>query len=158
MPIKPIAPAPAGSLVNPPARPRSRTYEVGYGKPPKATQFRKGVSGNPKGRAKQAKTLNTIVREVMLEKVPVRTSRGERKVSRAEALVLKQLELASKGNLRALVQLLQLFQVAVPDQPTASAEVANFDSTEGDLAILAALQAQLFPPSSECSGDEGASS
>ncbi len=24
-------------------------YEVGYGKPPKNTQFKKGKSGNPKG-------------------------------------------------------------------------------------------------------------
>jgi hypothetical protein len=28
----------------------SDSYEVGYGKPPRSTQFKKGVSGNPKGR------------------------------------------------------------------------------------------------------------
>ena len=27
-------------------------YEVGYGKPPKHTRFKKGQSGNPKGRPK----------------------------------------------------------------------------------------------------------
>ena len=31
----------------------SDSYEVGYGKPPKSTQFEKGVSGNPKGRPKK---------------------------------------------------------------------------------------------------------
>jgi hypothetical protein len=30
-------------------------YEVGYGKPPEATRFKKGVSGNPRGRPKGAK-------------------------------------------------------------------------------------------------------
>ena len=30
------------------------SYEVGYGKPQKNAQFRKGVSGNPKGRPKKA--------------------------------------------------------------------------------------------------------
>lgn len=30
-----------------------RPYEVGYGKPPKATQFKKGQSGNPAGRKKK---------------------------------------------------------------------------------------------------------
>ena len=30
-------------------------YEVGYGKPPKATQFSKGKSGNPRGRPRGSK-------------------------------------------------------------------------------------------------------
>lgn len=30
---------------------------IGYGKPPKATRFRKGISGNPKGRPKTAKPM-----------------------------------------------------------------------------------------------------
>lgn len=30
-------------------------YEVGYGKPPAATRFRKGQSGNPAGRPRRAK-------------------------------------------------------------------------------------------------------
>ena|SRR5437868_14511965 len=32
-------------------------YEVGYGKPPKNSQFQKGVSGNPTGRPKKARDL-----------------------------------------------------------------------------------------------------
>ena len=31
---------------------RDKTYDVGFGKPPRHRQFRKGVSGNPKGRPK----------------------------------------------------------------------------------------------------------
>ena len=31
----------------------SDSYEVGFGKPPRNTQFKKGVSGNPKGRPKK---------------------------------------------------------------------------------------------------------
>jgi hypothetical protein len=30
-----------------------KPYEVGYGKPPKATRFKKGKSGNPSGRPRQ---------------------------------------------------------------------------------------------------------
>ena len=34
---------------------KGTTYPVGYGKPPKAGQFRKGMSGNAKGRPKGAR-------------------------------------------------------------------------------------------------------
>jgi hypothetical protein len=32
----------------------SDIYEVGYGKPPKNTRFKKGISGNPTGRPKKS--------------------------------------------------------------------------------------------------------
>jgi hypothetical protein len=34
-------------------RKRQKSYKVGYKKPPKATRFKKGQSGNPSGRPKQ---------------------------------------------------------------------------------------------------------
>jgi hypothetical protein len=36
-------------------------YQVGYGKPPKATRFKKGQSGNHLGRRKSAATIETIL-------------------------------------------------------------------------------------------------
>ena len=37
----------------------ARDYEIGYGRPPKHTQFKKGQSGNPEGRPKGIKSLST---------------------------------------------------------------------------------------------------
>jgi hypothetical protein len=37
--------------------------EVGYQRPPKATQFQKGRSGNPSGRSKGSKNLATIIKQ-----------------------------------------------------------------------------------------------
>ncbi|MHA3793020.1 DUF5681 domain-containing protein [Sphingomonas sp. YL-JM2C] len=37
----------------------NKDYDVGYGRPPKGSQFKKGVSGNPKGRPKTAVSMAT---------------------------------------------------------------------------------------------------
>lgn len=34
--------------------PKDTGYDVGYGKPPASSRFRKGVSGNPKGRPRKS--------------------------------------------------------------------------------------------------------
>src|SRR5579875_2376179 len=121
MPIRRVRPEPPAvppaeeSELDPPASPGD--FEVGYKRPPKHTQFQPGCSGNPKGRPKRSKGLKTIIRETMLERIKIRTPRGEKSVSKAEALVLKKIEAAFKGNLKAIQSLLILFQEAVPDTP-----------------------------------------
>src|ERR1700722_3483085 len=58
------------------------TSDVGYGKPPRRTRFRKGVSGNPKGRPKGSKNLASIFRKISHEKVQVNGPRGPRYISK----------------------------------------------------------------------------
>jgi hypothetical protein len=64
-------------------------YEVGYGKPPKETQFKKGVSGNPTGRRKKPTTFEQqLIREVNF---PVVIDEGGRKVRHTKmAITIKQ--------------------------------------------------------------------
>jgi hypothetical protein len=45
--------------------PREPDYEVGYGKPPKDTQFKKGKSGNPRGRVARRTVLPFSERRLM---------------------------------------------------------------------------------------------
>jgi hypothetical protein len=44
-------------------------YDVGYGKPPLHTRFRKGQSGNPKGRGKGTKNFATLFMKAMSQPV-----------------------------------------------------------------------------------------
>lgn len=119
----------------------TRDYEVGYGKPPVQSRFKPGQSGNPKGRRKGAKCFNTIVREALLRPVAVRTSAGTKKITSAEALVMKAIESGTKGDLRAIEKLLGWYANAIPSEgpgqtPADSSELPSAT----DEAILAELR------------------
>ena len=74
----------------------SADYEIGYGKPPKDTRFRKGQSGNPKGRPKGAKNkgagpMDERLKEIILEEayrtISVRDGQRDVKVPMAQAVI-----------------------------------------------------------------------
>lgn len=83
-------------------------YEVGYGKPPRDSQFKKGQSGNKRGRPKGVKNLKTDVVEELTEMVKMRIGDRALRISKQRAL-LKLLWLKGmKGDSRALNSLLGL--------------------------------------------------
>lgn len=86
------------------------SYEVGYARPPKATQFRKGQSGNPVGRPKGAKSKLPHLNEERLKDIiiaeayrTIKVREGERNVtlSMAEAVVRSISVSAAKGQHRS---------------------------------------------------------
>lgn len=81
---------------------------VGYGRPPRATRFRPGQSGNPRGRPKGAHNTGTIVKDVLARKVSLNGAGGRRQVAVKEAIVLRMAEAALKGDLKAAAAVLAL--------------------------------------------------
>jgi uncharacterized protein DUF5681 len=74
---------------------------VGYGRPPKATRFKPGQSGNPKGRPKGSRNLSSELMELFLGKVAVSDGGRRRYVTRLTAVLLTQWQRAVKGDERA---------------------------------------------------------
>jgi hypothetical protein len=87
-------------------------YAVGYGKPPKANQFSKGVSGNPKGRPKGSHNLATIVLRESRQLVTSKGPKGERKITKLEATVMQLSNKSAQGDVRASRELFALVQRA----------------------------------------------
>ena len=93
------------------------TYKVGYGKPPKARQFKRGKSGNPKGRPKGSLNLATDLTAELGEHITVREDGRPRKISKQRALIKSLMAKALQGDVRAMASLLALY-ARVITEPT----------------------------------------
>lgn len=85
-----------------------KPYDVGYGKPPKATQFKKGTSGNKKGRPKGSRNFQTDVQDVLSYKVPIVQNGRSRKVTSQRAILMGVTGKALAGDHKASEKMLSL--------------------------------------------------
>lgn len=119
-------------------------YEVGYGKPPKQTRFKKGTSGNPKGRPKASKSVKAHVREMLLR--PVTISWAGKPVTMPSIMVSYEqwMQKAMKGDSKALAELHKLaVQFGIFDDEGDKAEGGAAGETsvsDSDMRAYAALQ------------------
>jgi Family of unknown function (DUF5681) len=119
-------------------------YKVGYKRPPVSTRFKPGCSGNSKGRPKGQRNFKTIIEEALNAPVVVREGDKKRHVKKAEAIVLRQLDSAMKGDGRAtetVIKLMKLMGLLDPKQ--AEAEVAKLSAAEE--SIFAEIVGQRAP-------------
>lgn len=86
-------------------------YDVGYKKPPQISQFKKGTSGNPKGRPKGSKNtlefsygderLKALLLEEAYRGIPIQDSGKSITIPIAQAIIRSLSVAAAKGNTRA---------------------------------------------------------
>jgi hypothetical protein len=106
-----------------------QNYDVGYKKPPTNTQFKKGQSGNSKGRPKGSKNMSTILKKELNVAVSV-TKLGKRQKTKKKELIITQLtNQAASGNLKAIAMILSEDR-QLQDSATAAAPALTFKPTD----------------------------
>ena len=99
------------------------SYEVGFGKPPERTRFKKGRSGNPKGRPRKKPDLYSELTKVLRENVTITVDGQQEKVTVQQALLRRLRDQALRGELWAQ----KLIQKVVGALPESGSERAPVD-------------------------------
>ncbi len=107
--------------------------EVGYGMPPRHARFKKGQSGNPKGRPKGTKNFVTDFLEELQEKILVREGGHSKTISRQRAMIKSLTNKALQGDSRAANV---MFNMASRLSRGDEAEPAEIDLSAEDFEIL----------------------
>jgi hypothetical protein len=96
-----------------PERSTSGPYTVGYGKPPRAHQFKPGQSANPEGRKKGSKNEATIIKEILGQKIKIREGGTIRRITVFEAMFRRFAEKSVAGDVKSATFLLNRFNSVV---------------------------------------------
>ena len=117
-----------------------RDYEVGRGKPPVHTRFKKGQSGNPRG--PRPKNLPALLVEALNEKVVVTIDGERREITKREAVATQLVNKSTGADLRATKMLIDTLKDAEKKAGVAPrSEPAPF--TAADEEVMATFIARL---------------
>lgn len=98
-------------------------YEVGKGRPPKKSQWKKGQSGNPKGRKKGRRNVATIAREILNGPMLIRENGVERQVSLQEAYLRSLAAKTFQGSAKDSIAAWNALRALAPEEPEDAPEV-----------------------------------
>ena len=120
---------------------RGSDYDVGYGKPPKSGRFKKGKSGNKKGRPKGARGLKSDLKAELRQMITISENGHTRKLTKQQIVVKQLATSAAKGDIRAISKLIDLVATmfGVEDEPVKGAAALSLS----DEAILRAYNQKL---------------
>ena len=77
-------------------------YAIGYGRPPIATRFQLGRSGNPRGRPRGLKSIGKLLEEALSRRIVVHENGRERRIRMQEAIIQGLVNEAARRNASAL--------------------------------------------------------
>ena len=119
----------------------SDDYEVGYKRPPKSGQFKKGQSGNPKGRPKGSLNLATVLERTLRETVVINENGQRHQITKMEAAIKQLVNKSAAGDLGAIKFLTMLVRYGEEGVP--QPEVAGDAMTVNDQKVMQRLLRRL---------------
>jgi hypothetical protein len=78
---------------------------IGYGRPPKRTQFVKGHSGNPSGRPKGSQNLAAVLNTTIRQRIKVTENGRVRYTTKFQAIIAQLVNKALRGDVNAIHEL-----------------------------------------------------
>jgi uncharacterized protein DUF5681 len=129
-----------------------KDYPVGYGRPPDASKFRAGRSGNPKGRPKGARNSSSLLNQALDERVIVKEGGRQKTITKREAAFKQLVNKAAAGDQRAIQLLMNELRQLQQRTDHAPAEPAPL--REGELEIMNQLITRIREGETEDGSEE----
>jgi len=108
-----------------------REYAANYRKPPEHTRFKKGQSGNPRGRP--AKNLPALLAAALNEKVTVTENGKRRQITKREAVIAQLVNKSAAAELRATKMLIDMLRDVEKKAEPAAAAKSPFSPTDKEV-------------------------
>jgi hypothetical protein len=124
--------------------------KVGRGRPPLHTRFKKGESGNKKGRPKGSRNLSTVIMEASRAPINVTIGGKSRRISKLQATAMQLATRAADGNPNAMSKFLDWIDEI--EHRAAAEKPVDYPFNAGDLEVLHAIRKRMrdcMPPEGE---------
>lgn len=86
------------------------TYDIGYRRPPVSGRFKKGKSGNSKGRPKGSGNFLMLLEQELSQSIVVNENGKKKSITRMQAMVKRIVAGALQGDLKALMTLVEILR------------------------------------------------
>ncbi len=113
------------------------TEKVGYCRPPRATRFRPGQSGNPRGRPRKPKPVQDLLATELRRRVVIRENGHEQRIPKLELVMKRLVNDAIQGNYPAVRLLIDMLKVAEESSDPGVADRTIEELNAEDREILA---------------------
>ena len=123
------------------------SYEVGFGKPPRWTQFKPGQSGHAAGRPRGAKNFATALEQELNSRVMVTENGRRKRISKRQVIAKHLVNKAAGGDFKAMPLLLN--EIRSRESGAADAGPNQVFDTPEDRTVLENMIARIRSSSAE---------